>query len=850
MEKVVKKFLWSSFAFMLISCIIVLVSLTLYMNNKTSESITEVSEIYMNEINTQLNQKFISVVGVRMAQVNAIIKRLPSESKVLDADALQTLIKNTEVRNFSCVGVYTKEGKYVSIYGKRLDFISDYKIKDFLDEKGNIIARAVDEKGERILLLGKSINYIMEDGSECTALFAGVPMTYLNSSLYLDEQNSMTYSNIIAKDGSFVIKNKENENFSNYFEFVRVQYEFNPDEVEEYISELKNSMAENQDYSTILDGENDHRYIYCSQISENSDWYFVTVMTDSDFDYEIRKVNRFNIIVMLSSILILLLIISIIFVRYFKISSKMIIDKENLRQEAIRANMAKSEFLSSMSHDIRTPMNAIVGMTEIALKNIDNSERVNDCLIKVKQSSMHLLSLINDVLDMSKIESGKMSLNVSQISLKELVENIVNIMQPQVKQKKQFFDIFIHKISNEEVCCDSVRLNQVLLNILSNAVKFTPEGGRIDVTIYQEPSVLGDNYVRTHFIVKDTGIGMSEEFQKRIFESFARENTEQVMNISGTGLGMAITKCIIDLMGGTIDIKSEQNKGTEMHVTLDFAKAAVKEAEMKLPPWNVLIVDDNEELCKSAVFNLKELGINAEWTTDGMEAVRMVQMQNNKRNDYKFVLVDWKMPNMNGIEVIKEIQKSVDKKIPIFLISAYDWSDIEDEALGVGIEGFILKPLFKSTLYYCLSKFSDENNNTGRQEENKNEEINLSGRKILLAEDIDLNFEIANEILTSVGLEVERAVNGKECLDKFLQSDLGYYDAILMDIRMPVMNGYDSAKNIRALSRADKELPIIAMTADAFSDDIQRCLECGMNAHIAKPIDVKELMNALQKYLT
>lgn len=309
---------------------------------------------------------------------------------------------------------------------------------------------------------------------------------------------------------------------------------------------------------------------------------------------------------------------------------------------------------------------------------------------------------------------------------------------------------------------------------------------------------------------------------------------------------MAITKYIVDAMNGTIELKSEQGKGSEFHITLDLEKAAIHEEDMRLPAWNVLVVDNNEDLCHSAVSVLEEIGINGEWTTDGRRAVEMVEKRHEENNDYHIVLLDWKMPGMDGVETTREIRKRVGDEIPIFIISAYDWSDIEEEARAAGARGFIPKPLFKSNLYFGLKHYADE------VEEERAEEkkvIDFKGKKILLAEDNDLNWEIANEILSSAGFEVEWAENGQICVEKFKNSEVGFYDLILMDIRMPILDGYGAAKAIRALERPDAGLPILAMTADAFSEDVQHCLECGMNAHIAKPIDINNLIQHLQKYL-
>ena len=498
-----------------------------------------------------------------------------------------------------------------------------------------------------------------------------------------------------------------------------------------------------------------------------------------------------------------------------------------------------------MSHDIRTPMNGIVGMTAIALANINDTVRVEECLKKVTLSSKHLLGLVNDVLDMSKIEDGKLTLNMDYLSLSEAMDSIVNIVQPQIRDKNLHFDIFVYKIKAEDVYCDSIRLNQVMINLLSNAIKFTPEKGTVNVYLYQEPSPLGERYVRCHFRVKDTGIGMSPEFVEKVFDSFSRDES-QVRKIEGTGLGMAITKCIVEAMKGTIEVESEQGKGTEFHVTLDLEKAETKMEDMQLPDWNILVVDNNEDLCESAVCALKEMGVNAQRATDGEKAISMAEERHNRQDDYHVILIDWKMPKMDGVEITRELRKRVGSQIPILIVSAYDWSDIEEEAFAAGAQGFISKPLFKSNLYIGLSKFMKGDSPDDDKVTRKRD---FTGKKILLAEDNDLNWEIAEDILSEAGFELNRAENGKMCVEMFEQSETGTYDVVLMDIRMPLMNGYEAAMAIRGMNRPDKDLPIIAMTADAFSDDVQHCLDCGMNAHIAKPIDVDKFIAQLEKFL-
>ena len=440
-----------------------------------------------------------------------------------------------------------------------------------------------------------------------------------------------------------------------------------------------------------------------------------------------------------------------------------------------------------------------------------------------------------------------MTLTTEQISLKEVIEGIVNIMQPQVKAKKQTFDIHVENILTENVWCDGVRLNQVLLNLLSNATKYTPEGGAVQLSLSEEPSPKGENHVRIHINVKDNGIGMSQDFVKKIYDSYSRADEARIHKTEGAGLGMAITKYIVDAMEGSIEVQSEIDRGTEFRITFDFEKAAAMEVDMVLPSWNMLVVDDDELLCRTAMNALKSIGIKAEWTLSGEKAIDLVIQHHIKRDDYQIILLDWKLPGMNGIQTAKEIRRNLGDEVPILLISAYDWSEFEAEAREAGISGFISKPLFKSTLFYALRQYMGVET---PDDQTSNQGMELSGRRILLAEDNELNWEIANELLSDLGVELDWAEDGQICLDKFQQSPEGYYDAVLMDIRMPHMTGYEAAKAIRGLNRPDAlSVPIIAMSADAFSDDIQHCLECGMNAHIAKPVDVTELTRLLKRYL-
>jgi len=846
MEKKIKKFLIYSCISVLILCTFVFSYHIIFIGDRTDDVILSVNELYMSEMSTQLQQKFNSIISLRLEQIDGIIKANKQNDITYNPKMLSDMEERGKIRGFDCLFFLTKDYKQKTIYGDSIEIVGSYKFFNF-EESGEMIEYGYNKDGKKFLILAKKAEYKLNNNETTIALAAGIPMEYLDDAMYLSSSDGLSFCHIIDSDGTFVIRTYDAKRNS-YFERIKAKFEnLNGKTSDDYIRELKDAISKKSNYTTTILVDGEKRSIYCSPLLKTSSWYLIIVMPHGILDKSISELTSLRFYSSIGSAGLILLTMSVIFILYYKLSQQQLIALDKAKHEAIRASMAKSEFLSSMSHDIRTPMNAIIGITEIALKNIEDPVRMDDCLKKIKLSSRHLLGLINDVLDMSKIESGKMTLNINKMSLKETMDDIVNIMQPQVKAKNQFFDIFIQKIEIEDVYCDSVRLNQVLLNILSNAVKFTPEEGTIHIYIYQEPSPKGDEYIQTHFKIKDTGIGISEDFQKRIFETFSRANDERVYNITGSGLGMAITKCIVDLMGGSIELHSKLGEGTEFHVTLDLKKSEINEEEMVLPPWNILVVDDNKQLCLSAVLNLEELGVHAEWTLDSKKAVEMIKEKHNKNEDYNFVLLDWKMPNMDGLHTIKEIREKVGKELPVFLISAYDWADIEDEAYMAEIEGFISKPLFKSTLFTRLSKYLEGGNTTLKRKDEQ--PLDFSGKRVLVAEDIDINWEIANEILSSAGLQLERAENGKICVEKFEQAAPGYYNAILMDIRMPVMGGVEATKAIRALNRLDNNLPIIAMTADAFSDDVQYCLDCGMNAHIAKPIDIKELFKILQKYL-
>ena len=523
--------------------------------------------------------------------------------------------------------------------------------------------------------------------------------------------------------------------------------------------------------------------------------------------------------------------------------------------EAVRAaetaNKAKSTFLSNMSHDIRTPMNAIIGFTTLAVSNIDDKKRVRDYLGKILSSSNHLLSLINDILDMSRIESGKIHLEETEVSLSDVLHDLKTIISGQIHAKQLELYMDAMDITNEDVYCDKTRLNQVLLNLLSNAVKFTPAGGTVSVRIRQYPgTVKGSELYEIR--VKDNGIGMSQEFVQKIFSPFERERTSTVSRIQGTGLGMAITKNIVNMMGGTIEVLTEQGKGTEFIVRLPFriqSKHQRIEKIAELEGLKALVVDDDFNTCDSVTKMLVKVGMRSEWTLSGKEAVLRARQSMEMGDAFHAYIIDWRLPDMNGIEVTRQI-RSLGDDTPIIILTAYDWSDIEVEARAAGVTAFCAKPMFMSDIRDTLMTAIGQKQAEAETAILPTAGSDFRGKCILLVEDNELNSEIAAEILNEYGFLVDTAENGAEAVEKVKNSKPGNYDLVLMDVQMPVMDGYEATKQIRALDNpALAGITILAMTANAFDEDKKKALECGMDGFLSKPIVIEELISILQKNL-
>ncbi len=530
----------------------------------------------------------------------------------------------------------------------------------------------------------------------------------------------------------------------------------------------------------------------------------------------------------------------------------MLTDAKEAAEQAFRiaedANHAKSSFLSNMSHDIRTPMNAIIGFSSLLARDAENPEKVREYTKKITASGHHLLGLINDILDISKIEAGKTILNMSDENIVDLIEGIDSIIRPQMKAKKHTFEVYSKNLKHEHLIIDKLRMNQILINLLSNAVKYTPDGGHVVLTVQELPQQT-KQLAQFRFIVEDNGYGMSDEYMKKLFHVFTREEDSVTNKIQGTGLGMPITKNLVDLMGGTIAVESEKGKGSKFTVELNLQ---ISEHEIDQSFWKnhgitrLLAVDDEEVICQNIQLVMEDTGVTVDYALDGQTAIDKIKQSEAENCRYNVVLLDWKMPGMDGLETARRIRRAIPSDIPIIILTGYDWSEIEESESIIDVDAFLPKPFFLTSFRQKLDTIM----NQYQISEDINEQSIFEGMHILVAEDNEINAEILEELLRVVGASCEICENGQLVAEKFEKSAPGEYQLILMDVQMPVMNGYEATKAIRNLSHPlSKTIPIIAMTANAFTEDVRDALESGMNAHVAKPVDMSVLEQTVRTVL-
>ena len=635
---------------------------------------------------------------------------------------------------------------------------------------------------------------------------------------------------LLDADGNYIIQQSGFRN-ANFYEFYRSYNTITPST----IPALRQEMAGEAGHFQMNNSRGEACIAAHTRVSSTDNWTIVCLLPMSGLGESRLDLSLIGIV---SAGLLLLLIMDLaVMIRYNRTI-------QIAADAAERANRAKTDFLSTMSHDIRTPMNAIIGLTTIAEKNLNDPVSIRDNLHKISMASNHLLTLINDILDISKVESGKLTLSPVTFSIVESAENLVNISQPMVKEKNIDFNFRVNNFTCEYLHADQLRLNQILINLLSNAIKYTEPGGRVCVDLREEPGH-EEGYITLFYQVADTGIGMSPEFMERMYQPFSRQTDSRVNSIQGTGLGLAITRQMIDLMHGDIQCESTLGKGTTFTVRLEFPVSDQPSEKQMLPPVRILAVDDDEILLDSTMDTLLSLGTEPETARSGAQAVDLVRKSKEEGKPFDAVILDWKMPDMDGIEAARQIRSVVGPDVPILLASAYDGSDLEASARDAGVNGFITKPLFRSTLYDRLGTLLGCRDESQDQAEDNSD---IEGMNILVAEDNDINWEIISMLLNMHGITCERAENGQLAADRIAASHPGEFQLIFMDVQMPVLNGLDATRAIRALPDSQlSRIPIIAMTADAFSENVAECMDAGMNGHIAKPIDMKLVLREIRK---
>ena len=858
------------FLFILTLAVAVFTALTRFMNRETERDVSVIAQTYLEAMAQEELNSFDMFADFRYSQTTYIKNAVDALGPDASVDKITgTARQAADFQEMQSCGFIDASGNITMVQGSPILAVEDIgSLVNRLENGENAVSSGYNET-EQLILWAVPAAFALENGKKSIGIVCGRRMETFAEGMKLNNESTLSYYYIIRKDGSYLEAGSD-PMASRFLSRILLYTEPKGMSAQEAVLDLLGKMeqqaiftiAVHYDQDADMDETDavDNRSILGVPIP-GSEWYLITVLPYGVLDQAVERMgdSRFGGMVLAMAILALGMLG--VFLIYLRMARRQITDleaageaaelaraeAEQARRDAEEANKAKSEFLSNMSHDIRTPMNAIVGMTAIATAHIDNKEQVEDCLRKITLSGKHLLGLINDVLDMSKIESGKLTLNPEVLSLRETMETICNIIRPQIAQRKQTFDAIVGNILAEQVYCDSVRINQVLINFLGNAVKFTPQGGSITISLWQEESPKGNSYVRTYFQVSDTGIGMSEEYQKKIFDAFSREDNLRIHKTEGTGLGMAITKYIVDAMGGVIDVESSPGKGSTFRVTVDLGRAeSARKGGEHFPSWRILVVDNNKNVRKNLVDTLVHAGTRAEGCPDGETAVTRVAEAG--KDTFFAVLTDYQLPGIDGIETARHILESA-PATKILLISARDWSDLQGAAEKVGICDFLNKPVFESSLLEAIARLS-QNVQPQQREEKEKSSFSIEGLHILLAEDNELNTEIATMILSEYGADVEHAEDGRAALKMFSASSEQYYDVILMDLRMPNMNGFESTREIRKLPRPDAAaVPIIAMSADAFAEDVQKCLDVGMNGHVAKPIDIELLMKTLEKYL-